>query len=619
MLRWFQRRLDPYPSAEPGSPPATLLAFLQHYLAGSKRWFALMVVLTALVAISEIVLFGILGNIVDWLNSANRATFLSTEGPKLVLIGVAVVLVMPVIVILEQLVINQTIMGNTPQRVRWLIHRFVLRQSMSYFQDEFAGRIGTNVMQTALAVRDTAMKVLNVLNYVTFYFAGAIVLAGMNDWRLALPFLAWVAGYALLLGNFVPKLADVSEKQATARSLMTGRIVDAYTNITTVKLFSHSRREADYAKEAMEEFLPTVYRQMSLATLLNIELYLLNIALLASVVGIGIWLWLQSLVTPGALAVAAALVLRFFGMSQWIMWEVSALFENVGAVRTGINAFSIPEQVLDKPGAPAIVVGKGDIRFDDVSFHYGKAGGVIDNLDLHIRPGEKVGIVGRSGAGKSTIVNLLLRFYDPESGRLLIDGTDIGSVTQESLRASIGVVTQDTSLLHRSVRDNIAYGRPDATDEEVIAAAKLAEAHDFIMGLADLKGRTGYAAHVGERGVKLSGGQRQRIAIARVLLKNAPILVLDEATSALDSEVEAAIQSQLELLMRDKTVIAIAHRLSTIAALDRLIVLEQGKVVEEGTHAQLLALDGIYAGLWRRQSGGFIDADADAAVEEAAE
>ena len=355
---------------------------------------------------------------------------------------------------------------------------------------------------------------------------------------------------------------------------------------------------------------------MALATRLNIALYLLNIALLVSVFTLGIWLWTQSLITPGAIAVAAALVLRFFGMSQWIMWEVSALFENVGAVRTGIAAFSVPRTVLDKPEAPALTNVKGDIRFEHVTFHYGKTGGVIDGLDLHIRPGEKVGLVGRSGAGKSTIVNLLLRFYDTEAGRVLVDDADVAAVTQDSLRANIGVVTQDTSLLHRSVRDNIAYGRPDATEAEIIAAAKLAEAHDFIATLGDQKGRIGYEAHVGERGVKLSGGQRQRIAIARVLLKNAPILVLDEATSALDSEVEAAIQGQLQLLMRNKTVIAIAHRLSTIAALDRLIVLEQGKIVEEGTHGELLARDGIYASLWRRQSGGFIDAGA---LEEAAE
>jgi len=619
MLRWFERRLDPYPPAEPVQPPTGFMAFLRHYLKGSKRWFALMVVLTAAIAISEIALFGILGNVVDWLSKADRTTFLATEGSRLWIGGIVVVIVLPAMVALESLTINQVLMGNLPQRVRWLLHRYVLRQSMSYFQDEFAGRIGANLMQTALAVRDTAMKVLNVLNYVAFYFAGAVVLAAMNDWRLAVPFLVWLAGYGLLLRYFIPRMAEISEKQAGARSLMTGRIVDAYTNITTVKLFSHSSREASYAKEAMEEFRPTVYRQMRLATVLNAELYVLNVALLASVFTIGIWLWLQNLITPGAIAVAAALVLRFFGMSQWIMWEISALFENVGTVKTGIAAFTKPETVLDTAEASALVVKKGQIRFDRVTFHYGKQGGVIDELSFDIKPGEKVGLVGRSGAGKSTIVNLLLRFYDPEAGRITIDGTDIGSVTQESLRANIGVVTQDTSLLHRSVRENIAYGKPDATEDEIIAAARLAEAHDFITGLQDSKGNSGYGAHVGERGVKLSGGQRQRIAIARVLLKNAPILVLDEATSALDSEVEAAIQSQLQVLMRNKTVIAIAHRLSTIAALDRLIVIDQGKIVEQGTHAELLTLGGEYAKLWHRQSGGFIEADADAVAEEAAE
>ncbi len=389
--------------------------------------------------------------------------------------------------------------------------------------------------------------------------------------------------------------------------MMTGRIVDSYTNIATVKLFSHSSREESYAKEAMDGFLQTVYSQMRMVTVLNVTITTMNCLLLLAVGGIGIWLWLGNLMTAGAIAVAAALVMRLQGMSQWVMWEMSALFENIGTVRDGINSISLPRVVADLPGARPIGKVTGDIRFEKVSFHYGKQSGVIEDLDLHIRPGEKIGLVGRSGAGKSTIVNLLLRFYDRESGRILIDGTDIATVTQDSLRANIGVVTQDTSLLHRSVRDNIVYGRPDAQQDEIAAAARLAEADGFIDSLVDGKGRTGYEAHVGERGVKLCGGQRQRIAIARVLLKNAPILVLDEATSALDSEVEAAIQGQLQLLMRNKTVIAIAHRLSTIAAMDRLVVLDGGKIVEQGTHAELLELGGHYAKLWQRQSGGFID------------
>jgi len=616
VMKWFEGRLESYPSAEPEQPPTGLLPFILHYVKGAKRWFALMVVLTAAVAIAEVSLFGMLGSVVDWLGKADRTTFLATEGSRLWITAIIILLVIPAIVALEALTINQVLMGNVPQRIRWLLHRYVLRQSISYFSDEFAGRIATNLMQTALAIREVAMKVLNVLNYVVFYFAGAVVLAAMNDWRLAIPFVLWLVGYAVLLRYFVPRMADISEKQATSRALMTGRIVDAYTNISTVKLFSHSNREAEYAREAMDEFLPTVYRQMGLATALNIQLYLMNVALLASIFGIGIWLWLQAAITPGAIAVAAALVLRFFGMSQWIMWEISALFENIGTVRSGVSAFAVSRKVLDKPNAPPLAAVKGDIRFDNVTFHYGKAGGVIDTLDFHIATGEKVGLVGRSGAGKSTIVNLLLRFYDPEAGAVRIDGTDIAGVQQETLRANIGVVTQDTSLLHRSVRDNIAYGRPDASETEIVAAAKLAEAHDFILGLTDPQGRAGYDAHVGERGVKLSGGQRQRVAIARVLLKNAPILILDEATSALDSEVEAAIQQQLQVLMRDKTVIAIAHRLSTIAALDRLVVIDQGRIVEQGTHAELLARDGHYARLWQRQSGGFIAPDA---IEEAAE
>jgi ATP-binding cassette, subfamily B, multidrug efflux pump len=616
MFGWFERRLDPYPTSVPEQPPKGLVAFCLHYSKGAKKWLFAMAVCAALVALIEIVLFSFIGSIVDWLADADRSTFLSSEWPRLASMGAIVVLAIPLINTFGSLVVHQTLLGNFPQRIRWMSHRYLIRQSMSYFQDEFAGRIATKLMQTSLAVREVATKILDMLVYVLFYFGGAVVLAASSDWRLALPFVVWVVGYGLLLRRYIPRLAKIAEQQADARSLMTGRIVDSYTNITTVKLFSHSHREESYARDAMDGFMNTVHGQMRLFSLLNIAITTLNCLLLFAVGAIGIALWLPGIVTAGAIAVSAALVMRMQGMSHWVMWELSALFENIGTVRDGINSLSLPAVVNDQPGAKAIPAVKGDIRFDNVSFHYGKASGVIDGLTLEVRPGEKVGLVGRSGAGKSTIVNLLLRFYDRESGRITIDGTDIATVTQDSLRANIGVVTQDTSLLHRSVRDNIAYGRPDATDEEIVAAAKLAEAHDFIQTLADAKGRKAYDAHVGERGVKLSGGQRQRVAIARVLLKNAPILVLDEATSALDSEVEAAIQGQLQTLMRGKTVIAIAHRLSTIAALDRLVVIEQGRVVEQGSHAELLAQDGIYAKLWQRQSGGFIDADL---VEEAAE
>ncbi len=616
MFGWFERRLNPYPSAEPGQPPRGLVAFCLYYSQGAKKWLVAMAVCSALIALIEIVLFGFIGDIVDWLGEANPETLFETDGWRLALMGATVLLAIPLLNTFSSLVVHQTLLGNFPQRIRWMSHRYLIRQSMSYFQDEFAGRIATKLMQTSLAVREVVMKILDMLVYVVFYFGGAVTLAAASDWRLAMPFLVWLAGYALLLRHYIPLLGKIAEQQADARSIMTGRIVDSYTNISTVKLFSHSNREEAYAHEAMHGFLDTVYRQMRMFSLLNIAITTLNCLLLFAVAAIGIWLWVPGAITAGAIAVSAALVMRMQGMSHWVMWELSALFENIGTVRDGINSLSLPAVVNDQPDARPLPPVNGDIRFEHVSFHYGKKSGVIDGLDLHIRPGEKVGLVGRSGAGKSTIVNLLLRFYDRESGRITIDGTDIASVQQDTLRENIGVVTQDTSLLHRSVRDNIAYGRPDATDEEIVAAARLAEAHDFIETLVDLKGRRGYDAHVGERGVKLSGGQRQRVAIARVLLKNAPILVLDEATSALDSEVEAAIQSQLSRLMHGKTVIAIAHRLSTIAALDRLVVIEQGRIVEQGTHADLLAQGGIYARLWQRQSGGFIDPDA---TEEAAE
>ena len=617
MFRWFEERLNPFPADEPVEPPKTLLGFCMHFTRGSWPYIALDALLVAIIAFTEVWMFGFLGSIVDWLSAQDRETFLQTEGWKLGAMALVVMVILPGTIWFHSLLQHQTLMGNYAMRIRWQVHRYLLKQSMTFYQDEFAGRIATKLMQTALAVRECVIKLVDVLNYVLVYFLGALLIVGTADWRLALPLVVWLIGYVGLLVYFVPRLGSVAEEQADARSMMTGRVVDSYTNIQTVKLFSHARREAAYAREGMAGFMDTVYRSMRLVTSLYGCLYALNSLLMLSVAGLSIWFWLNAWVTVGAVAVVIGLAVRLWGMSQWIMWEVSGLFENIGTVRDGIGSISLPRLVEDRPDAKSIIVTHGDIRFENVRFHYGKKKGVIENLDLAVRPGEKVGVVGRSGAGKSTLVNLLLRFYDVESGRVLIDGQDISAVTQDSLRAQIGVVTQDTSLLHRSVRDNILYGRPDASEEMMVEAARRAEALDFITGLTDPQGRKGLDAHVGERGVKLSGGQRQRIAIARVMLKDAPILILDEATSALDSEVEAAIQENLYRLMEGKTVIAIAHRLSTIAAMDRLIVMDRGRVIEEGTHDALIAKGGLYAQLWQRQSGGFLIHDEIAGQEPA--
>ncbi|QEW08657.1 ABC transporter ATP-binding protein [Nitrincola iocasae] len=608
MFQWFEKRINPFPDEEPGQPPQGLIAFCVYFSRGIAPWLLLAALMMTCVALVEVWLFSFMGNLVNWLAEQDRDSFLATEGWKLAGMA-AVIMGLPLMVLLHSLLSFQVLMGNYPMRIRWLIHRYLLKQSMHYYQEEFAGRIATKLMQTALSVRECVIKLIDVLNYVGVYFIGTLVIMGSADTRLVIPLVVWLIGYILMLRYFVPLMGKVSQRQADARSIMTGRVVDAYTNIQTVKLFSHAQRESAYARESMDGFLGTVHQQMRLVTLFNTCLYLLNSLLLLAVSGLSIWLWLNELISIGALAVALGLVLRLSGMSQWIMWEVAALFENIGTVRDGIGSISVPQQVQDKPAAPALKADKGAISFDQISFHYGQQSGVIDALSLEIKAGEKVGLVGRSGAGKSTLVNLLLRFYDLESGRILIDGQSIADVQQESLRANIGMVSQDTSLLHRSVRDNIAYSRPEASDAEVIQAATRAKADEFIPALCDAKGHTGYDAQVGERGVKLSGGQRQRIAIARVMLKDAPILILDEATSALDSEVESAIQENLYRLMEGKTVIAIAHRLSTIAAMDRLVVMDQGRIVETGSHAELLAQGGIYASLWARQSGGFLAED----------
>ena len=610
IFSWFENRLNPYPDQSPKTPENGLFRFIWSSIDGMKGWILLLAVLTIGNGVMEAMLFQFMGLLVDWLGAYTPTTLWQEKGH--LLMGMGGLLIFSIIwLFLASSVRLQTLQGVFPMRLRWNFHRLMLGQSLSFYQDEFAGRVSAKVMQTALAVRDTVLTIADMLVYVVVYFVtSGLVLASLDSWFLV-PFFVWIVLFITILRLLIPRLSKTAQRQADARSLMTGRITDAYSNIATVKLFSHGAREAGYAKRSMEEFMVTVHAQMRLATSLDSLTYINNVVLILSTAIIGVLLWQQGLVGVGAIATSTAMALRVHGLSRWIMWESARLFENIGTVNDGMNTLTKPQTILDKPNCPALNVTRGEIKFNDLSFAYDPAKPLLSHFNLTIKPGEKVGLIGRSGAGKSTIVNLLLRFYEAQQGTITIDGQNIMDVQQESLRSQIGLVTQDTSLLHRSVRDNIVYGRPSATEQEMFDAAERAEAADFIPFLSDAQGRKGYDAHVGERGVKLSGGQRQRIAIARVMLKDAPILLLDEATSALDSEVEAAIQESLDKMMENKTVIAIAHRLSTIAAMDRLIVLDHGQIVEQGTHAELLAQNGLYAKLWQHQSGGFLSGHTD--------
>ena len=614
MFRFFERLVDPYePYKELDTPPTRLWPFLMGYARPFKRVFWAAGLMSVVVAAVEVWLIFYMGRLVDLMGQVEPAAVWALHGFELLVVALFILVLRPLFQMLDVGLLNNSIIPNFGTIVRWRAHRHVLRQSVGWFEDDFAGRIANRIMQTPPAAGEVAFQTFDAVTFALAYLVGAAVLLADADLRLMLPLLVWFGLYMLLMRWTVRRVAPAAKASSDARSEVTGRVVDSYTNIHSVKMFAHHDREVEYARDAIENTRRTLQREMRLYSIMDLALVVLNGFLIVAVVGWAIWLWSVGSATVGIIAAAAALTLRLNAMTGWIMWAVTNLFQNLGIIQEGMETIAQPITLIDRPGAQELAVSKGEIVIDGLSHHYGKDSGGLQNIHLTIAAGEKVGLIGRSGAGKSTLVKLLLRFYDAEGGRILVDGHDIADVTQDSLRSAIGMVQQDSALLHRSVRDNILYGAPGASEAEMIAAAKKAEAHDFILGLEDGAGRKGYSAQVGERGVKLSGGQRQRIALARVILKNAPILLLDEATSALDSEVEAAIQTTLYGMMEGKTVIAIAHRLSTIARMDRIIVMDNGQIVEDGTHDSLLANGRLYAGFWERQSGGFIGADIEAA------
>ncbi|MBJ9985229.1 ABC transporter ATP-binding protein [Acinetobacter sp. S40] len=605
MLQWFEKLVNPYPETNLNEPlPTSFFAFVWQSTKGVRPFLILLMLCTAGAASFEALLFSQIGHLVDWLSQSKPSNFLENHTQHLIILTF-ILFGNILFICLQSIVKHQVLFSSFPMRLRWRFHNLLLQQGLDFFHNDFAGRLSAKVMQTALAVREFWMILGDMLVYVIVYFITISAVLGAVSPILLIPLAVWLGLFILSAWFFIPRLSKVSKEQADARAVMTGRVTDAYTNIQTVKLFAHAGRESKYAKESMKEFMETVFKQMRLGTLFEVSTTLLSAVLFIGVIGTAVWLWLNGQAGLGVIAATTAMILKLNSMSEFMMWQMSMLFENVGTIQDGMHTLGRPVTIQDKPDAKALVVTQGQIKFEDVCFAYNKKN-VIDHFNLDIRSGEKIGVVGRSGAGKSTLIQLLLHFYTLNQGRISIDGQNIEDVTQDTLRANIALVTQDTSLLHRTVAENIKYGKPDATWDEIYEAVKKAQAEEFIPQLTDMRGRKGYEAYVGERGVKLSGGQRQRIAIARVFLKDAPILILDEATSALDSEVEAAIQSSLDALMQDKTVIAIAHRLSTIAQMDRLVVLDEGRIVEQGTHEELIEKNGLYAQLWKRQTGGFL-------------
>ena len=611
MFRYLQSRIRGTARTGAGAPPPGLLRFYWHFVRQTKNWYAVMFATSLAVALIDTVIPVFIGRLVSLMEAVDRQAALAQQAPMLLGMVLLILVVRPLVTFADVAIRQNVLIPGATSMIRWQSHWHVVRQSLPFFQNDFAGRIANRVMQTANALRESVMSSIRAVWYISVYGASAFALMAVQDWRLGAPTLAWFLGYLVFLRHFVPRMRDLAKASSEVRSLVMARIVDSYTNILTVKLFARLSDEDAYVREVIDQHQAAIGAHMRLISQFMFWLSAMNAALLTGTAAVGIALWAQGTVSAGVVATALPLAWQIANVAGWVSWEVTGIFENIGVVQEGMQTIAVPHGGIDRPGARKLEVSRGEIVFEDVSFTYGRADAkpVLDHLSFTIRPGERVGLVGRSGAGKSTLVNLLLRFYDMEQGSIRIDAQDTRDVTQESLRAAIGMVTQDTSLLHRSIAANIRYGRPETSDAQVIAAARKAQAHEFILGLQDWKGRTGYEAHVGERGVKLSGGQRQRVAIARVVLKDAPILVLDEATSALDSEVELAIQEQLIGLMEGKTVIAIAHRLSTIARMDRLIVLDEGRIVEQGSHDELLRLGGHYERLWRHQSGGFLAPD----------